>query len=45
MCMDVLVCVLHVCLVPMESLGTGVTDSCEPSCGWWDLNQVLCKNI
>jgi hypothetical protein len=30
---------LHVCLREgVGSSGTGVTDSCEPSCGCWELN-------
>jgi hypothetical protein len=40
------VCVTHIFTVPKDSIGfpgAGITDSCEPPCGCWESNQVLCK--
>ena len=51
MCVGVLNC-MYVCVpcarllptearVGIESPGTEITDSCEPSCGCWELNSCL----
>jgi hypothetical protein len=53
MCVGVLNC-MYVCVpcarllptearVGIESPGTEITDSCEPSCGCWELNSCLLK--
>ena len=34
---------MHICEV-VRSPGTGITDSCELSCGCWDLNLGSLKN-
>lgn len=43
------ICALCACVLPEEArkgyklTATGVTDSCEPKCGCWELNQVFMR--
>lgn len=51
MCQCANVCISHGCLVPLKarsrhgSCGTGVTGSCEPLCGCWELSPGLLQEL